>query len=153
MPTALSKRWREWEQIGSPDCVLDWIKEGVKLPFSGEPLNCEYSNHKLSKNQASFVSSEITSLLNNGCISNVDYKPHCVVPIGCVPKKNRKQRLIVDLRHVNSFSESRKFRYEDLSTLSQVIRPGDYMVSLDLKNCFSSCASSPRLCHIFGVLF
>ena len=111
MPTALSKRWRDWVQIKSPDCVLVWIIGGVKLPISGEPLSCEYSNHKLSKNQASFVSSEIPSLLDNGCISKVDYKPHCVVPIGCVPRKNRKQRLLVDLRHVNSFSESRKVRY------------------------------------------
>lgn len=57
------------------------------------------------------VSSEIQNLCENPSISHVNCEPHCDVPIGCVLKKNKKLRLIMNLQHLNIYSQPKKFRY------------------------------------------
>ena len=66
----------------------------------------------------------------------VSYKPHCVSPIGCVPKKNGKWRIIVDLRGVNKFCAVQRFQNEDIRTAMKLVRDEDYMISLDISNGF-----------------
>lgn len=151
--STLSKHIDKWKDIGTPTVTLDWLSNGVKLPFREEPEACAFSNHKLTERQRVFVSTELTKLCESGCISEVNYKPHCVVPIGCVPKKKNKLRLIVDLRYVNSFTEPQKFRYEDLSTLSEIIKPGDHMISIDLKDSFHHIPVNEESSEYIGIEF
>lgn len=107
MPTALSKSWETWRKIDTPENILEWIVNGVSAPFSNLPPPCHFENHKLTDTQKTFVAAEVKRLAGSGSISKVDSKPQCVVPIGCVPKKNKKHRLIVDLRYVNTYCESK----------------------------------------------
>jgi hypothetical protein len=126
----------KWRQYGAPDHVINWISQGVIIPFVQSPPKCLFQNHNLTDKQRAFVDNEIKDLLKNHRISVADGVPTCVVPLGCVPKKNNQYRLITDLRHVNKFCETPKFRYEDISLLHQVLRPGDYLVTIDLKDGF-----------------
>jgi len=50
-----------WIQIGTPDYVLQWISDGVPIPFQEdtELLPFELDNHSFTQRQADFVSSEI----------------------------------------------------------------------------------------------
>ena len=50
----------------------------------------------------------------NNYIESCDYKPTCVSPLSCVPKKNSKFRLITDLRQLNSHCCVPKFRNDDI---------------------------------------
>lgn len=126
-----------WQEIGCPAHVFSWISEGVKLPFISEPAPCFYPNHiRPEKHLFNFVDSEIQRLIVTNAVKQVDYKPRCVNPISCVPKKNNKLRLICDLRYVNDYCSAPSFRYEDITFLKDVIHTGDKLTSVDLKDGF-----------------
>ena len=63
-------------------------------------------------------------------------KPFCVNAIGCVPKKNKKLRLIVDLRPLNEHIKVPYFRQETIDTVCELVEFDDHFVSIDLKNGF-----------------
>ncbi len=133
---SLQSKIHEWEEIGAPKTVLSWIKDGVRIPFREKPVSFEYDNKSLSKQQVDFIDSELHNLLSIGAISKSDSKPHCVSPISCVPKKNGKFRLIVDLRNVNSFCSVPSFSNENINTVCDIIEPNDTLFTIDLKNGF-----------------
>ena len=132
----LSNCLHAWKDIGAPDTVLEWLQDGVKLPFSAEPAPFELPNRQLSTKHSQFVDGEITKLLLQGVIERVPEKPHCVSPIGVVPKRNGKLRLITDLRALNSSCKPDTFKNEDIRTVKELIQPKDHMVTVDLENGF-----------------
>ena len=83
-----------WSTIETPLPVIDWINSGVRLHFSKDSEGFVLPNHLLSAKQEPFVDREIHDLLTSGAIEECLDQPHCVSPIGCVPKKNKKFRLI-----------------------------------------------------------
>ena len=131
----LNNKFESWTKIGASQTVLDWIKYGVHIPFSRVPNSFELNNSVADK-YTSFIDSEINNLLLIGAISEVSEKPHCVSPINCVPKKNGKLRLIVDLRVVNESCNVPKFANENIETVCNLIKPEDSLVTIDLKNGF-----------------
>ncbi len=134
MLTNLSK----WREIGASETVINWIANGVLLPFSstGPPPSFEFSNRKLNKEQVRFVDCELKKLVNSGVIKKCVQKPH-ISPINVVPKKGiNKWRLIIDLRVLNSFITPPKFTNEKISVISSIVFQGDLLVTLDLKDGF-----------------
>ena len=51
-------------------------------------------------------------------------------------KGKDKYRLIHDLRVLNSHCSNYKFKQEDIRVVEQIIRPKDYLTSIDLKDGF-----------------
>lgn len=49
-----------------------------------------------------------------------------------VPKGVDKWRIIIDLRHINQFCETKSMKFETLKRVRQLARRCDYMLSLDL---------------------
>jgi len=49
-------------------------------------------------------------------------------------KKSGKIRLILGLRHVNQFPYKCRFRCEDFSVAKEILNPGDFMFTFDLKS-------------------
>ena len=132
----LNSRLSHWIDIGCSPQVLEWIKEGIDIPFHSLPEPFELANHSLSPLQTDFVDGEIDRLVHNGAIEICDYKPSYISPIGCVPKRTGKYRLIIDLRHLNSYLSTPSYRNEDIREASKTIRAKDYFVSLDIKDGF-----------------
>jgi len=141
------KKWRECQV---PNHVINWITSGISIPFVQNPPNCTLQNHKLSGKQKVFVNEEVSRLLSTKAIVKANELPKCIVPIGCVPKKGNKLRLIVDLRHVNTYCSPPKFRYEDVSLLPQVINHGDKLVTIDLKDGFHHIPISDSSAEFLG---
>lgn len=133
---ALSSNVTKWCEIGTNQEVLSWIQKGVSIPFTSEPDCFNLPNHKLTYSQGIFVKQEIQNLLQVGAIEPCDTAPPCVSPLGCVPKKGKKWRLITDLRQLNSHIQVPKFRYEDIQTVTNLIKPNDQMITLDIKSGF-----------------
>ena len=48
----------EWELIEASPTVIDWIKNGVELPFQNEQLPIEYRNRHFNKKEQSFLQSD-----------------------------------------------------------------------------------------------
>ena len=52
------------------------------------------------------------NLLESSCVVEQSNRPVCVNPLSVSVNKNGKERLILDLRHVNQFVEKRKIKFE-----------------------------------------
>ena len=48
-----------WEKIGSSKTVIDWITNGIKIPFANTPGKIHLNNHVLNNKQLAFVNEEI----------------------------------------------------------------------------------------------
>ena len=59
-------------------------------------------------------------------------------------RKSGKKRLILDLRHINRHFYNSKFKCEDLFVAKEVLRPGDFMFSFDLKSGYHHIDISPE---------
>ena len=139
-----------WSTIETPLPVIDWINSGVRLHFSKDPEGFVLPNHLLSAKQEAFVDRDIHDLLTSGAIAECLGQPHCVSPIGCVPKKNKFQ-LVVDLRCLNSVSENPQFQYESISMVCDQVRPHDSLVTLDIKNGFHHIPVHSDHCKFLGI--
>ena len=89
------------KNIGAPEQVIQWVHQGVTIPFSDIPHSFELAKHTFSAAQVVFISSEIKELRACGAIEWCKHKPKYVSPVGVVPKQNRKLWLIHDLRRIN----------------------------------------------------
>ena len=69
-------------------------------------------------------------------LKKCDFIPNFVSPIGCVPKKGGKLRMIVDLRQLNKYCEIPKFSQEDIRCALSLVSSDDYMITCDLKSGF-----------------
>ena len=70
-----SDHFEQWLKLGASDTVLNWIREGVKIPFEHEPAPFFYHNHNLNAKETQFVNSELSDLLLVGAIEKLNYKP------------------------------------------------------------------------------
>ena len=138
MKNTLGKNIKNWEKIGAPDHVIEWISDGVKFPITEDinDISFEIENKWLSPKDNEFLHAEISDLLLLGCIEKCDIRPKCISPIKCVPKKNGKARLVTDLRFLNSKSTAPKFKSEDITSVVSLIKPKDFIITTDLKSGF-----------------
>ena len=118
-----------WEDIGASDVVIDWVSNGIKLPFTREPERCVFDNPSFTRDQSSFARAELSKLLSEGIVE-------CVSPLKVIPKKNGKFRLICDLRFVNEYCDIPHFSSEDVSVLPQIMGTNDRAVTIDLRDGF-----------------
>lgn len=125
-----------WDTIQASPTVLSWIKHGVQLPFTSEPEAFEFKNKSFKKNEHEWINSEISRLAKAGAICRCTEKPHFISPISVVPKKSGDFRLIVDLRHLNQHISPPHFVNEDIDTVTELIKPGDKLVTIDIRSCF-----------------
>ena len=129
-----------WKRINALPNVLQWIKDGIKIPFACDtaPSPIYRSPHHHTTEETKFLRTEISDLQAIGAIEKVGYRPYCVSPIKCVPKKSgtSKYRLITDLRLLNDFVEAPAFQQESIHRLSHVVSANDELVTFDLKNGF-----------------
>ena len=126
----------EWRKIGANSDVIEWISNGIKIPFHSVPAQFSFPNRVFKRHESYFIRSEIKRLLNSECIREVDTQPLGISPISVVPKKNGEFRLILDLRHLNSYCIKQSVIYEDIKTVIGVIEPEDFMITTDIKNGF-----------------
>lgn len=150
---SLHSHYTKWMDICAPPTVLQWIGQGVCLPLRSTPRKFLLPNKFLSKPQEKFVTSEIKSLLVSGAISVCDSVPHCVSPIGCVPKKQNKYRLIVDLRQVNTYCRLPSFVNENINTVCGLVKKDDDLYTIDLKSGFHHIGVHPEFRKYLGIFW
>ncbi|GJP82308.1 hypothetical protein CLOP_g12561 [Closterium sp. NIES-67] len=76
----------------------------------------------------------------------------CVSPLNVVEQRD-KCRLILDLRKVNNYLDIPKFKYEGLNRVAELIRPGDWMFSIDLKSGYHHVEIHPSCWKFSGFQF
>lgn len=130
-----------WKEIGAPERVLEWIESGYPIPWrdgqapAAQPAPPD--NPTLSAKESAFVDEEVSQLLRLGAIERTTPEQvRYLSPLKVTPKKNNKLRLVLNLWRLNEHVAAPKFRYESMKELQQIVQPGDYMFTIDLKNGF-----------------
>ena len=109
------------------------IQSGYKIPFLTTPDPYYFDNRSSAVRRKSFVEFQIRELLENGCISEVPDCPEFINPLHVVVQQ---EWLILDLFHLNNFIVKTHVKYEDLKTVLQLLKKGDYVFSFHLKSAY-----------------
>ena len=89
--------------------------------------------------QQNFMQEEIEKLLLKGAIQLVSpSNGQFVSRLFLVPKKTGDLRPVINLRPLNKFIIHKHFKMENLQNVTQLVRKGDYMVTIDLKDAYFS---------------
>ena len=96
-----------WTRIWASDTVLDWINNGVPFQFKNNcvPPKFKLQNPTFTRKELDFLKIEVDRLLEQGYIEKCS-DLHCVSPLKCVPKKNGKIRLYINLFELITFCSS-----------------------------------------------
>ena len=133
----LKRNLKFWREIIKPSYfILNMIQSGYKIPFHTTPDPYYFDNRSSALRRKSFVEFQIRELLENGCISEVPDCPEFINPLNVAVQPSGKEPLILDLSHLNNFIVKTHVKYEDLKTVLQLLKKGDYVFSFDLKSAY-----------------
>ena len=126
-----------WKVLTSNPWVLQTVK-GFRIPFTSLPSQTtQPAELVFPSEQAAQVREELQSLLVKGAVVPV---------IGChkgfysniflVPKKNSQMRPVINLKRLNEWVITERFKMEGISTLKDLLKSGDWFVKVDLKDAY-----------------
>ena len=88
---------------------------------------------------------EIQDLLAKGAITQIPLsKDGYYSRIFLVPKKDGGMRPVIDLSSLNNFVENQHFQMENLTSVKTLLKQGDFMTKLDLKDAYLTVAINPQ---------
>ena len=129
--------------------MLEWIRDGYKLPLLYAPAPYEHSNHSSALDHHNFVTENIKELLANRCVREVKEKPFVCSPLSVVTNHEGKCRLVLNLRVLNQYLRKDHFKYEDLRTAMLMLNRGDYLFKFDLKSGYHHLdVFEPHQCYL-----
>jgi hypothetical protein len=94
-----------------------------------------------STEQSHLIDQAIQDLLAKAAIEKVSAQqvqqtPGFYSSMFVIPKKNSGVRSVFNLKKLNQYLEAPHFKMETIREVSQMIRPNDYLVSIDLSDAF-----------------
>ena len=123
-----------WRSLEVSQFILNVINQGYKIPFFHLPTPFSKANNVSARNNSTFVSEAVNELLKLDLMEEIFCAPDIVNPLSVSTRTSGKQRLILDLRHVNAFVYKQKFKCEDLSVATQIFDKDYYLFKFDLKS-------------------
>lgn len=124
------------EALQLPEYVLKILRQGYILPFTSLPKPVILGNNKSALENESFVTEAITDLLACQSIATVNRPLLIVNPLSVVTKSRGKNRLVLDLRHINPHLHKFKFKCADVDTAVLFLNPGDFLFTFDIKSAY-----------------
>ena len=123
-----------WKSIGASNFILQVIEKGYTLPFISEPKPAMFSHNRSERDNKEFVTSEISKLLELGCIREVNRSEVYTINPLSVADNGKKLRLILDLRYINQHLRVPKTKYKDMRTFHDLFEKGHFFFKVDLKS-------------------
>ena len=126
-----------WKMLTKDTWVLN-ATEGYQIPLIGKPQQHQRLPESVfSKEQAALLREEVVSLLQKGANSPITEEAGGFYStIFLVPKKNGQMRPVINLKCLNRWVEAPHFKMEGIVTLRDLLRPGDWMMKVDLKDAY-----------------
>ena len=98
-----------------------------------------------SEGEMAAIDKEIVDLLKKGTIEVCSHTPgEFISNIFTVPKKSGGNRHVIDMRALSEFMGYIPFRMEDISLLKSVLKQGDFMTKLDLRDAYLAVPVNKR---------
>ena len=120
--------------------VLDCV-QGYKIHFVQEPFQTVSPREIVfQEDETKKISSEVVAMQSKHAISEVMHADQTnnqfVSQLFAVPKKDGAIRPIINLKALNRFVEVSHFKMEGIHMLKELLRPGDFMTKVDLKDAY-----------------
>ena len=134
-----------WRKVTSNNFVLKIVEFGYKIQFYRIPPFMNLSSGHFSTSRTLSLSKEVSTLLSKSAIfTTAPSKNQFVSPIFDIPKKDSNdRRIILNLKTLNKFIIKVGFKLEGYDEIINMIRPGDYFVSIDLQDAYLMFAMHP----------
>ena len=112
--------------------------QGYQIDWTSHPHQAhEPACHHFSKDETESLESEIQTMLEKGAIPPVEnHRDGFLSTIFIVPKKDGGHRPIINLKRVNQFIPHHHFKMEGIHMLKDLLRQGDFMAKIDLKDAY-----------------
>ena len=120
--------------------VVEALRVGYRIPFdrrpplSERPLSLPAYSPQSIKGVA--LTQELQTLLRKGAVEPAPQSPGFYSRLFLVQKASGSWRPIIDLSTLNDYITSSHFHMETPQSVLRSIRPGDWMVSLDLQDAY-----------------
>ena len=130
----------EWEQITRDPWVLQ-VVSGYQIQLLDNPVQERPSvQNPHSQTDQIIIDQEVQELLSKGAVhyaqSSPSQEPGFVSFLFVVPRKDGGHRPVINLKPLNSFIPYEHFKMESIHMLKDLLRKGDYMVKIDLKDAY-----------------
>lgn len=132
---AMSAHWEEWKKLGAPRLVVQWLRQGVPLRWKGAPPKQKVV---LGNKQPKEVEAEMDKLVEAGAFVRQECKVSS--PTFIIPKRDGTNRLIHDLRQINSALDAPSFTLRGAQEAADVVRASGALVTLDLRRGYQQVA-------------
>ena len=141
----LEKKLKNWRKLTSDPHILDLV-QGIKLDFIEPPVQDKIPNEiKFSKEDQELVRLELDRFVDLGILEESTIQPGDFVSNLFIRHKKEpgKIRILANLKKLNSFVKHIHFKMDTLDSVIQMIRPGSFMVTIDLESSFYSLNVHP----------
>ena len=135
---------RNWKLITQDQWVLQTVR-GYCIDFVAEPHQ-ERRPHApvYSHDQAQLIRSDVGELLRKGAtVELTTPSAGFYSTLFLVPKKDGGQRPVINLKALNQFVRAQHFKMEGIHTLKDLLKPGDWLAKIDLKDAFFTIPIHP----------
>lgn len=140
----------QWRRIGASHKILNWLAEGVRVSWGaqGPPPPFFQGVSHFTRAERAFLSLEAERCCATGAWRPASRLTH-VTRAFLVYARN-KPRLVLDLRHLNSFVVSSPCRMEGLPALRRMLRRHDWMFSVDIADAYHIISFHEEDVHYFS---
>lgn len=129
---------QKWIQETSDPFILEHIR-GVKIPLTSRPKQSKIPKPlNMSQSDKDLISQDIQKMLRNKVIKEVIPNQNTFISqIFNVAKKDGGSRSVINLRPLNTnHVQTLHFKMSCMNTVLQMICKGDFLVSIDLEQCY-----------------
>ena len=129
----------KWLEITNDPAVLEMVTY-YKIELSQVPFQIRVPNEKIFYNEEyTCAQNEISKLLNKKVIVECEHEiGEYISQIFLREKKDGSHRVSLNLKRFNEFVTDYHFKMETLDTVLQIMKPGAFAGSLDLKDAYYS---------------
>ena len=135
----LANHVKNWATITKYRWILDTVK-GYKINFVTVPYQSRWPHAPhYTLEQNNLIEEEVRDLLQKGAVARLveaQNKEGFYSNLFLVPQKDGGQRPVINLKAVNKFVHQEHFKMEGIHTLKDLIKTGDWMAKVDLKDAY-----------------
>ena len=132
--------WEVWESWGADAWVVQVLRYGYRVPFRSRPplsrVQIPLPSYSPNSIRGLALSDAVSALVEKEAIEIVPPSPGFYSRLFVTPKVTGGWRPVIDLFRLNGWVELFSFHMETAQSVLQSLRPGDWMVSLDLRDAY-----------------
>ena len=128
----------KWKNVISEKTILDIIENGLQLDLIDTPKSNSKFVFPLLHEEKLIVKKEVALLKGKNVVVKVNVTENNRFVSGVFTRsiKDGLKRMTLNLKRLNKFVDYKLFKMESLQNVLELIRPGVYMASIDLKDAY-----------------